>query len=285
MSKTEEIGLETAAAVQRSFINESLRLKEPEKFKATKDRIAGQTERLLNLGFGEVIVITNTAPDKVPTEKYLGDFFNHPRVAIREMPVGYSWSNALNLAGTMIMIANREARQQGRPTFDYTVNISNEAIAERWHMEKMLAAMLDPKIAIVGTSFSGCMERLDGEKYDLSRSTSYSHPRNTLMWIKNAAIGNSPRIFDNRWDAPRGGMEDINLTLQVVALTDYTYQRLDLGVPLIIGGNYNLKEQTKKEVAERIAMDEIIAYWRSLFAPGMPERIRIDAAIAEMGIE
>ena len=33
------------------------------------------------------------------------------------------------------------------------------------------------------------------------------------------------------------------------------------------------------------AMDEIIAYLRSLFAPGTPERIRINAAIAEMGIE
>jgi hypothetical protein len=68
----------------------------------------------------------------------------------------------------------------------------------------------------------------------------------------------------------------------MAALTPYKPVMLDLKVPLIVDVHY---EQADKEKRERGAMDKIIARERSLFREGTPERIRMEKAIAFMGME
>lgn len=225
-----------------------------------------RVDSLLAMGIGKIIIICNATPDKGATKKLLGNNLNDPRVQLIEMFNNYSWSNALN-AG---LAAAKAAKCK------FVFNISVEACFTEIHVKKMIDTILnDPLVAIVGTSFNGL---LNGNIVELG--SSYRQPRNTGMILNLEALGSSFSEFYS-WCDGVGGMEDFDLLLRLSILTNLKYEYLDLRIPLIIDRN---RDQTKKEIAERIAMEKIIARWRSFLAESAAERDRLEAAIAKTKI-
>lgn len=237
--------------------------------------ISKQVQNLLSMGVGKIIVVCNATPDEGATKGFLGNILTDPRVQLIEMFKGYSWCNALNRALMAVQMANIKKRQSGEAEFRFVFNVSVEAGFSKNHLEHMLDAMSDdPQIGAVGTSFKG---RQDSNVISLGRS--YKHPRNTGMLIRLEAFVFGG--FDARCD-DIGGMEDIDFCLRMLTLSNLKIVMLKLDVPLVVGVNYH---QPTKEAKEREAMDNIIAYWRSLFNESTPERARVDETIAMMDIE
>lgn len=250
--------LDQTAAILRSYNN---------KF------VQKQVSNLCNAGIGKIIVVTDGNKDKGATRGFLGGFIEAGHVQLIEMHEGYSWANALNIGFKAVFMAN--VRERNR--FRFVMNISVEAQFTRQHLEAMLdAAINDPKVGVVGTSFEG---RQDGNIISLGRS--YRHPRNTGMLVRIEAFGPLMGGFDARCDAI-GGMEDIDFLLGMLALSEYSYTMLDLQVPLIVGANYH---QPSKETREQEAMDKIVLHWRSLFPTHTDERQRIESAIQRMALD
>ena len=239
--------------------------------------VVKQVKNLLTIGVGRIIVVTNGPADKGATRGYLATLLDDSRVELVEMAEGYSWSNALNAGMKAMQMANIERSTADKTAFRFIFPVSVEARFTRSHLEKMLDAITDnAKTAVVGTSFAGS---LDGSPVSLGRS--YRHPRNTGMLIRVEAFKAIMGCFDPRCDS-MGGMEDIAFLLELLALSDMRYEMVDLSVPLILGQHY---DQVGKEVREQKAMDKIVAYWRSLYQTGSPQRERIDSAIATMGLD
>lgn len=240
-------------------------------------KIAQAVRSYLTMEVGRIYVVVNAAEDKENTRGFLGALMQDARVQVLEMLEGYSWSNALNRALMAIQIGNVRARQAGTREIRFVFNASVEAQFTLEQVSRMLdEATDDPAIGVVGTSFEG---RQDGNEVSLGRS--YRHPRNTGMVVRLEALGSLFGGFDP-WCDDRGGMEDIDFILRMLALSPLTVRMLNLKVRLIVGKNHH---QPTKERNEQKAMDEIIGRWRALFLEGSEERTRIDAVIAEMGIE
>lgn len=239
--------------------------------------VTKQVSNLLEIGVGKIIIVTNAAQDKGSTKGYLGNIIHDPRIQIIEMFDGYTWTSALNAGLAAIQMDNAEAEANNGNVFRFILNISVEARIEEPDLKIMLAAAIkDPMVAVVGTSFNG----LQGNNV-ISLGRSYRHPRNTCMLLKIGAFGPFFAGFNPMCD-DNGGMEDIEFILHMRAVSNLKVAHLDLEIPLIVGVHH---DQATKEKREQEAMDKFITWWRSRFAEGSPQRQRIEAVITEMGIE
>ncbi len=239
--------------------------------------VTKQVRNLLTIGLGQIIVVVNSTPDEGATRGFLGDLLTDSRVKLIEMVKGYSWANALNRAVRAVQMENVRRTQTHQNPFRFILNVSVEAQFTKEQLSEMLdVATDDPQIAVVGTSFDGIQ---NSNRISLGRS--YNHPRNTGMVIKIDALGCMFGGFDPRCDSI-GGMEDIDFCLGLIALSGLRIVMLDLKVRLAVGVNYC---QEKKEINERAAMDNIIAFWREMYDANSLERQQIESAITSMGLE
>ena len=239
--------------------------------------VVKQVKNFLRIGVGKIIVVVNEAQDKGSTRGYLGRLVRDRRVQILDIFEGYTWSTALNRALMAVKMANIQLRKKHQPEFRFILNVSVESQFTQEHVVAMInIAAEDPKIGVVGTSFSGVQSG-----NIISPGRSYRHPRNTGMLIRIEAFGPFWGQFDPFCD-DIGGMEDIDFILGMLATTDLKVKMLNLKVRLVVGKNYH---QPTKEKREQKAMDIIFKRWRKLFCPGSPERERINEVIRSMKLE
>lgn len=224
----------------------------------------------LEMGVGLVCVVVNSTPDKRSTRSWLTKIKDE-RLVILDIFEGYNWVPALNRAVMAIHMANLGGRN-----IKFVLSASVEAVFGKKHVLAMLREFADDSVGIVGTNFDA---RKNSNPIITGRS--YRHPRNTGMVIRLSVIGVTLGAFD-AWCDTVGGMEDIDFTIAMLALSVLKPMMLDLKVRLVVGVNY---DQATKEKREQEAMDKIIARWRSLFVEDTPQRQRIDDVITKMGLE
>lgn len=241
--------------------------------------ITKSVSRALEKGAGLVIVVTKEEDPswrgntrawlKGIMDSYVG------RVVLIEMHIGYSWSNALNVAFAHVRKFNRLAAMKEAQPIDFILTVSNETLWERLHLDAMLAAMHESsRVGAVGTSFDG---RQEGTPVDLG--TSYRHPRNTMMlirWEAFLAVGHFDAVCDQA-----GGMEDLHFILEMLLSGNFTWNMLDLRVRLLIGKNYN---QGLKEQRERDAMAVIVNAMRNAALDAPEVSARLEPTLQTFGL-
>jgi hypothetical protein len=212
--------------------------------------IVSAVKRALEAGIGYVIVVVK---DDVPEEKkhpsgldyktWLEPLMNEHinRLTVLSMKKYYHWSPALNYGFGEVVCHNLISDQLGTSQIEYVLNVSLEAEYGAEHIDAMVKEMeSDTAIAAVGTTFSGHLD----DQSSVELGTTYSKPRNTMMMVSLAAymaVGG----YDPRCDA-HGGQEDFEWLGRLPA-ANYRYSMLPLGVPLLIGRNFNQAEKEKRE--------------------------------------
>jgi hypothetical protein len=254
--------IQRIAAIVRSFNNAE---------------IGSHVGRLLDMGIGRVVVVTNQSLDQGMTPALLRNV-KDPRLVLHEMARGYSWSNGLNVGLRSIQMANWELRSRGRPPFDFLLPLSVEAKLTRQHLQTMVDELTDSRLyAMVGTSFAG---EKDGKPVDLG--ISYTLPRNTAALIHLDAFQCGIGGFDPQCDG-EGGMEDYDLLLALLSVTGRKVglqtRMLDLRVPLSVWKHY---DQREKEKWEEGAIEKISSRWRSSYTPGSMEWRRVEYAAKDL---
>ncbi len=244
-------GMNRTAAIVRSYKNPA---------------ISQAVELLLDAGIGRVIVVTHGTEDKGATKGFLGSLLDNQRIRHVVIEEGYTWSNALN-AGIQCVIEENFFRRLRRESEIYNIlNISVEARFTPEQLDAMIARLNSSDlIGAVGTTFA-----------DL-KGSSYRHPRNTCMAIKLAVL--QELGFFNPISDSWGGQEDFNFLLFMAIATNYRAEMLDLQMELKVGVHY---DQAKKEANERIAIQKIVHYWRSLLPSGSGARDRLESTLEKM---
>jgi len=225
---------------------------------SNNEHIQSSVHRALEAGIGQVIVIVKDEDPKLygAVERRLADEISMfpERLHIITMRIGYGWSKALNVALEDIRQLNEFAKGEGKPLVEFVLNVSNEVLYTRQHVEALLAPFIengDPDMVrynAVGTSFKA--ETKDGVAVKLG--STYRLPRNTMMMIRFEAtlrLGGFSIQCDDL-----GGMEDFEWLSRSSAF-DYGWKMLDLQVPLLVGVNHNQeeKERREREAIRRIA--------------------------------
>ena len=240
-----------------------------------KKIVKTKVRQLLEMGVGVVYVMVNAGPDRNSTKHWLKKLRKkYPkRVKVHVMFEGYSWTGALNAAVEAILMENMRRKSRGRALLEWAMPISNEVGLTKRCLAKMLKAGEEQGAMIVGTTFKATEE---GKPVKLEKSYN-THYRNTLALLSLA----SPRLSFNSITDGFGGMEDAAYEFLIRAW-GYTVLILDLLVPLEVGVNFNQKE---KELRERNAIKQIIAYYKGIFLRGTRERKILNAIWRKMGFE